>query len=235
MNISQASSSKFLDLQKLLLSPTITIICDDTDAGDAISLALHLIRTLVTSKMVEPDEVLVLTTRLHASFPKSTPHIYPFISRDTKLSLSDCKPVDPHPHFDLTSLSSSTLSFNIMLKLICTAIEEAPATSKPRLIIIECLNALRFAFGVDPSAFVRTLTGLNLSVIACAPTACCIDENISDISTIADNVINLSDLRTGVAVDIDGLISVPKTSGQWILKCESRRYKITPSAFNISA
>lgn len=129
-----------------------------------------------------------------------------------------------------------------MLRLIAPHFKPHTRSNKdhqpyPRVLVIECLHSLSFCFAIDSPAFIRTLTSapFNLSVIVSAPIGCGIDKDISNLCSIADNVIELSDLRTGVAVDIDGLITVYKRNGQWSLagSKKSTRYKITTNSFNI--
>lgn len=129
-----------------------------------------------------------------------------------------------------------------MLRLISPYFKPHTRSNKhpqphPRVLVIECLHSLSFCFAVDPPAFIRTLTSapFNLSVIVSAPIGCGIDKDISNLCSIAENVIELSDLRTGVAIDIDGLITVCKRNGQWSLagSKKSTRYKITTTSFNI--
>ena len=102
------------------------------------------------------------------------------------------------------------------------------------VVLVECLHALKFVFGINPAAFVRSLSSLHegISVIACAPTGCDLDEEITSLVTVGDMIIELTDLRTGYAEDIDGMIRVAREGGRWI-DGSARRYKITTTGFNI--
>lgn len=236
MSIGSLSTSKLLDVDHLLSAPTVTLIRDGTDANDSIPFALHLARTITSSYSLKSTEILFLTSRSITAFSETKSHSYPVISRDMTVSLTSCTPVDPHPYFSVSNPSPSAASLNAIVKLIRSAIAQVP-NSKPRLLILECIHALKFAFSVDPSALTRVLTSsvFGLAVVLAAPFDCGVNEEISDISAIADNIIDLSDLRTGVATEIDGLLTLTKFNGQWIPKSNPRRYKVTQSTFNITS
>lgn len=240
MNTTSLSTSKLLDVDRLLSTPTITLIRDGTDANDSIPLALHLTRTITSLKFLKSAQILLLTSRSNTAFSKTVTHAYPVVSRDMVMSLTYCTPIDPYPYFNVSTSSKSSpvsiTTMNAIVKLIRSTIDKAPNSAKPRLLIIECIHSLKFVFSVDPSALTRVLTSssFGLAVVLAAPFGCGVNEEMSDISTIADNIIDLSDLRTGVATEIDGLLSLTKSNGQWNPKAVPRRYKVTQSSFNIS-
>lgn len=237
MTTNTSASDKLVDLDNLIKPACITIMRDATDAADSVPLVIQLTRTLITANLVQPQQVLILTTRSRATFTEPTPHVHPTLPRNSMRHLSGCRSVDPHPVFTPTCSQTPTNAMRQLVDLITDSLAKDSATCEPRLVVIECLHALRFAFAVDPSAFVRTLTTLRpngLAVILAAPIACGIDDDLSSIAYIADNVIDLTDLRTGIAIDIDGLITVSKQNGKWQKNSQSRRYKITETAFKIS-
>lgn len=227
---------KLLDPDLLLSESSITVMRDSTDAADSIPLLFHLVRSFLTARKIVARHVVILTSRTRSSFSEPSPHIHPVVPGAVSHALSACHTVDPHPQFLPTQSLTSADALNHLISSVQVATSEVSLSSKPRLIVIECLHALRFSFAVDPSAFVRSLTAIDpsLSIIMAAPVACGIDKDLSSITSLAHNVIDLLDLRTGVATDIDGHVVVSKSNGQWLSHPQQRRYKITDKTFNIS-
>lgn len=232
-----SSMQKFLDPDLLLSSATVTVLRDGTDAADSISLVLHLIRTLSTAQKLKAQQVVIVTSRTRTSYSEPTLHVHPVVPRSVTHAFSSCRIVDPHPHFQPATPYRPADALDKLLSSMYNVIADDTFSFKPRVVVIECLHALRFSFAVDPSAFVRSLSALDptVSVIMAAPIGCGIDGDLSSITTLAHNVIDLSDLRTGVATDIDGLIAVSKSNGRWISNPQHRRYKITDTSFSISS
>lgn len=252
----KSATKSLIDVNKLLSSPTLTLIRDGTDAGDGIPLALHLIRSIVNLPDVPLDSsrFLFLATRSRVEFVKSQTqsdsHIYPHISRDVMTSLSCCKAIDPYTHPNLTqcfdnnnSIEAQSSAISSMLKLLTPHFNfhvdtNAPINTShnPRVLVIECLHSLSFCFSVDPVAFIHAAMSppFNLAIVTTAPTNCGIDRNIANLSALAHNLFDMNDLKTGVAVDIDGLLTISKRNGHWTRQqTKPLRYKIAATSFNI--
>lgn len=105
------------------------------------------------------------------------------------------------------------------------------------LIVIECLHSLHNVFGVNPIAFVHSLLGFHFgfSLLVASPKGSTIDNEIEDLTDLADHILDLHDLQTGVADDIDGIITVSKKQGRWDLAQTPRRYHLTESSFVVYA
>lgn len=103
------------------------------------------------------------------------------------------------------------------------------------VVVVECLHALQTVFAVDILPFIRTLTTMNtgLSVMFSAPVHCGIDQQIATLSEMADTIIDLNNLQTGYAPDVDGTLKLVKQQGKWQLNSSSNRYKITEPSFKI--
>lgn len=102
-------------------------------------------------------------------------------------------------------------------------------------MVLECLHSLRYSFNVHPGAAIRTIStfGEGVSVFASAPVGCGLDAEIADVSSLSTTLIDLTDLQTGVASDIDGTLTLPKQSGRNRRTAQPVRYKITEASFNI--
>lgn len=227
---------KLLDPDLLLSESNITVMRDSTDAADSIPLLFHFVRSFLAARKLTARHVVILTSRTRTSFTEPSPHIHPVVPGAVSHALSACHAVDPHPQFRPTRPLTSADALRQLIFTVQAAISDASSSSNPHLVVIECLHALRFSFAVDPCAFVRSLTAIDpsISIIIAAPVACGIDRDLSSITSLAHNVIDLSDLRTGVATDIDGHVVVSKSNGRWLSDPQQRRYKITDRTFNIS-
>lgn len=207
-NVKQDSlfSSNLFKYDAILSEPTITIVRDSTDAQHGHSLILHLTQSIVTNSS---PQILFLSTRSRTNF-------------------STFKTIDPFLEFETTPTKQHAM--NTILHLI-----DVHSNPKPNILVIECLHSLVYAFSIDALAFIRTLTSklYGLSVIISAPVASGIDKQISNLSSISTNVIDLSDLKTGVSVDIDGIITTSKREGNWINNPQQRRYKMMKNGFTI--
>lgn len=227
---------KLLDPDLLLAEAAVTVMRDSTDAADSIPLLFHLVRSFLTARKLVARQVVILTTRTRPSYTEPSPHIHPVVPAAVSHALSSCHAVDAHPQFRPTRPLTHSDALRQLIFTVQAAISDASSFVKPRLVVIECLHSLRFSFAVDPSAFIRSLSAIDpsISIIMAAPVACGIDRDLSSITSLAHNVIDLSDLRTGVATDIDGHIVVAKSNGRWLSDPQQRRYKITDRTFTIS-
>lgn len=218
-----------LDTTAIVAGKNITVIRDATEAAESLSLLHHLIHIVTATSSLTSDQILFISTRTRTSFKSPTPHIYPKTSSSTSHALTSCTVLDPYLlPLDPTNPNQSICS-------LVNEVDQLVSRLSIRVVFVECMYSLRFVFGIHAPSFVRTLTslGTGLSVIIAAPTACGIDNNIFSLIDIADTVIDLSDLNTGVAIDIDGLIRISKQNGQWATKHPPKRFKVTNTAFNI--
>lgn len=231
---SARSAPALLDAHRVLTTPTLSLLRDDTDAADAIPLLFHLTRSLhapTPSPTKSSSPIVIVTTRSRSIFPSATSHIYPHVSRAMRTVLSTYISIDPHNHFNPSQLLPVATATARFVNLVTATVSKVQA----RVILIECLHALRYTFDVDPAAAVRSLLSHNtgLSVVAVAPVVPDLRLDLTNLSQLAENVIDLRDLRTGTAPDVDGLITVTKRDGKWTQSEQQRRYKITDNNFTI--
>lgn len=208
----------------------LTLVRDFTDAGDGIPFLLHISKSI--SIVTPPENILFISTRSRTSFnSQDAVHVYPAPSRAMGTATAAFLTLDPYkiqkPDF---SVSDAQMQKSLTLEAATIAREK-----KCTVVAIECIHALKMVFGVDPSAFVRSLLlpELQLNVIASCPTQCGIDEDICSLSDIADAVIDLSDLKTGVAADVDGTMRIAKEGGRWQPRNTWNRYFVTDAALKI--
>lgn len=208
----------------------LTLIRDSTDAGDATPFLLHISKSISTA--TPKQNVLFISTRSRTSYnPQDTSHAYPVLSKAMGAATATFVKIDPYtiqkPDFNLSNLQmQQALTCEVL-----TAVRER----KPIVVVVECVQALRMVFGVDPSAFSRSLLvpELQLNVIVGCPMKCGIDTDIRSLEDIADVVFDLSDLQTGVSTDIDGTVRIVKEGGRWQPRNARKRYLLTEAALKI--
>lgn len=209
----------------------VTLIRDSTDANDAVPFQFHLAKNL---NSVIKHKILFLSTRTRTSFVQGDrAHIYPSTSDIISTSTAGMMTLDlftiQQPDFSLSKHEMYVRLTDKVFELI-----KAKAIT---LVIIECLQSLKVIFGVDPKAFVRSILshGTNIRILAASPVGCNVDKDVQNLAEIADLVLDLFDLKTGVATDIDGVLSVTKDRGRWKSEIVRRRYFMTPNALKVQA
>ncbi|PXF46472.1 hypothetical protein BWQ96_03707 [Gracilariopsis chorda] len=229
-------STKTLQLlhwPSILSAKNVTLIRDATDAADALPLLHHLVRVLSLSKHLSPPEILFLTTNSRAQIPPTSKTcLFPFLTRSTQIAFAHSTPCDPytffeHPHEKQSSAQST--------KQFLRFVSAAAKTSSAKVIVVECVHALQTVFAVDILPFIKTLTTMQkgLSVMLSAPVHCGIDRQIATLADMADTIIDLNNLQTGYAPDVDGTLKLVKQQGKWQLNSSTNRYKITEPSFKI--
>lgn len=231
--ISNPSTSDVLDWTSITRRNNLTIVRDSTNAADAIPLMHHFLRALTISKRISRKEILFVSTQTRSVIsPKSNTYIHSPITRAVESSFTCSTACDPFALFasvlEKEEESHITRKF---LEFVSAAIKRTCA----KLVVIECLYSLRFSFGVNVSAFLRSLSFLNegIPVMLSAPIEREMDAELSVLADQADNVIDLFHLHTGYASDVDGTLAVSKQEGRWLVTRRNRRYKITDSSFKI--
>lgn len=211
----------------------LTLIRDATDACDAIPLILNIAKTLTNKRTSRSKQgIIFLSTRSRSTFKDDDKlHIHPVLSRAAAAATATCVSLDPY------ALGSSMVTTGgpEFPNLLLRRIKEVAREQHVNLIVIECLYSLKYVFGVDPSAFVRSLISpnTNFSVISACPTNCGIDQDIESLADIADSICDLQDLQTGVATDVNGMLRVMKKNGCWNPASQAQRYRITEASFKI--
>lgn len=227
------AAAPLLDCIDAYAQNSLTIIRDATQSIDSIPLLLHLSK-IVTSQLKpsERGKQIFLTTRSRTSFAPNDPHPYPSVPRANLSALAGLASFDPY-HFksQLETVDASNLAQHLT-----DAIRKASVQNKAKFVVIECLHSLKFIFNINPSAFVRGLLTPNdgLSVILACPIESGLDDDIVSLSEIADTIIDLGELQTGVANDVDGLIKLAKIHGRWHQIPNNLPYQVAEnSSFNI--
>lgn len=234
MNNKASSLPFLLDGSLLKNGGHLTLVRDATDASDSIPLVLNIAKTLTnpTRPATSAPGVLFLSTRSRSQYIEGDAiHSHPVLSRAAAVATATCVSLDPYT-VQTPAFATSELDFQRELtnKVIDTAHQQGL-----HLVVIECVYSLKAIFGVNPSAFVRSLLSpaVNLSVLAACPTGCSIDGDIASLSDIADSVFDLQDLQTGVATDVDGMLRVAKEKGRWKPAAYARRYQVTDASLKI--
>lgn len=221
---------------RLVLPPEVSegshlaLIRDSTEAGDAIPFLLHISKFLSTT--TQKQKVLFVSTRSRVSYNShDITHVYPVLSRAMEAATAALVKLDLYtiqkPHF---SLGDAQMQKTFTCEVI-TAVRER----KPTVVIVECVQALKMVFGVDPSGFSRSLLlpEFRLNVIIGCPTQCGVDADIRSLEDIADVIFDLSDLQTGVSMDVDGIVRIAKEGGRWQSRNAWSRYSLTEAALKI--
>lgn len=234
MNNKASSLPLLLERTNVTDGGHLTLVRDGTEASDSFPLVLNIAKTLTTPATSgnAPAGVIFLSTRSRSQYAEPDEiHAYPVLSRAASVATASCVSLDP---YTMQSPDFATSDLDFQRKLTNRVIDTAHQNSS-HLIVIECLHSLKVVFGVNPSAFVRSLLSptWKLSVLAACPTACGIDDDISSLSDIADSVFDLQDLQTGAATDVDGVLRVSKERGRWRPTAPSRRYQVTEASFKI--
>ena len=228
------TNARALPLDKLLESRNLTLIRDSTEAQDVLPFLLHLTKSLATVSKLTASDVLFITTRSRSELTSDETHIYPVFHRATASARPAFTALDPYRKFSTACLEIKQVSGKA-INSFHSWITDTIRKNNAKVVIIECLQALKFTFGVCPSAYVRTLLSNNsgIAVIAAAPTECGVDGDVASLEDIADNVIDLNDLRTGAAVDVSGTYVMTKTAGKWAISPNELKYRATTSSFQL--
>lgn len=234
MNNKASSLPLLLERSNITDGGHLTLIRDGTEASDAIPLVLNIAKalTIPVRSGNAPTGVIFLSTRSRSQYPeRDEVHVYPVLSRAASVATASCVSLDP---YTMQSPDFSTSDLDFQGELTNRVIDTAHQKGS-HVIVIECLHSLKVVFGVNPSAFVRSLLSptWKLSVLAACPIACGIDDDITSLSDIADSVFDLQDLQTGAATDVDGILKVSKEKGRWKPTAPTRRYQVTEASFKI--
>lgn len=233
MSAKAAPLSFLVDGRALQRGGHLTLVRDATDACDAIPLLLNIVKTLTNKRTTSATQTpLFLSTRSRSRYTHPDDrHIHPVLSRAAAAATATCVALDPYTMQD-PAFASGNLDFQ---RRLVERIRDMAREHSLQLVVIECMYSLKAVFGVDPSAFVRSLIapGTNLSVISACPMGCGIDEDIAGLADISDSVCDLHDLQTGVANDIDGMLRVAKDAGRWQPSLKPQRYQVTEASFKI--
>lgn len=221
----------------LAISGCVTLINDFTEAQDSIPMLSRMATAIIASNPrshpLGSPQVIFISSRSRTKYSCcDRTHVHPIRSRvNTSLHAGFVR-IDPYS-IEISNRAEYDMEYQ---QLLIQEVTDAAQKSSCRLVVIECLYSLECVFGIDPVAFVRSVLGCNasLSILLGFPAGWAYDYRVDGLNELADHILDLHDLRTGVAEDVDGTIRISKQEGRWCVVKTSSRYRVTESSFIIN-
>lgn len=224
-----------LGLDEKVKDRCLTIIRDFTDAQDSAALLFNMTKDAFApnprNATPSSSPIVFLSTRSRTQVLLSdAKHVYPVQSRTATSMLAGYIRIDPYKILSQEGMTSEAAYSTLLAKIL-----EASRANRVDMVVIECSYSLKYVFGVDPVAFIHALLGGDgpLSVLVACPAGFGDADDLDELADLADGVVDLRDLQTGVAEDMDGLIEVAKEHGRWAADVKSYRYHAVDSSFEI--